>query len=251
VDRQLDLLTADLGAGVRGCFTTRHGGASTGPWAQLNLAFHVDDVAGDVRANRALLASRFGAAVSFPEQVHGASVRVIERPTDPGEPFEPEGTGADALITRVPAVPLGVLCADCLPVLLADASEGVVGVAHAGRRGLAGGVLQATVEAMIELGGSAARMTAVVGPAVCGRCYEVPAVMRDEVSSVVPASTATTRRGTPSLDLVAGAVAILTRAGVANVVAMGICTVEDVRFYSYRRDGRGGRFAGVVMLEPA
>jgi hypothetical protein len=135
-----------------------------------------------------------------------------------------------------------------MPVLLADPANRVVGAAHAGRRGLASGVLQNTVAAMVELGAEPNRISAVVGPAVCGRCYEVPAEMRAEVDTAVSGTAATTYRGTPSLNLPKGAISALRAAGVAEVRVIGICTVEDDRFYSYRRDGTAGRFAGVVML---
>jgi YfiH family protein len=150
-------------------------------------------------------------------------------------------------VTAVDGVPIGVLVADCLPVLLADAAAGVVGAAHAGRRGLAAGVLHATLDAMAGLGADPARTTAVVGPSICGRCYEVPAAMRDEVEASLPGSACETSAGTPGLDLVTGALKVLSDAGV-TARATRICTAEDDRFYSHRRDGVTGRFAGVVML---
>ena len=155
------------------------------------------------------------------------------------------------MVTRVAGLPLGVLVADCMPVLLADATAGVIGAVHAGRRGLAGGVLQAAVAAMQSLGAAPARTSAVIGPAICGRCYEVPAPMRDEVETTVPGTAASTWQGTSSLDLPAGAAAVLAQAGIAAVRSVDICTLEDDRFYSYRRDGhQTGRFAGVVVLAP-
>jgi hypothetical protein len=134
-----------------------------------------------------------------------------------------------------------------MPVLLADASTGVVGAAHAGRRGLVAGVLQNTVAAMVGLGADPAAIHAVIGPSVCGRCYEVPAAMLAEVDAAVPGTAARTLNGTPSLDLGKGAVNILTSAGVNRIVLLGICTMEDERFYSFRRSQNTGRFAGVVM----
>ncbi len=197
------------------------------------------------------MANRIGGpVVTFPEQVHGAGVRVIaERRGDPSQIMAGGEPGADALVTALPDVPIGVLVADCMPVLLADPVAQVAGVAHAGRRGLAAGVLQATLDAMTGLGAKRPRIRAVVGPAICGRCYEVPARMRDEVDTAVPGTACVTAAGTPGLDLVAGALGLLHRAGV-EACATGICTAEDDRLYSYRRDGLTGRFAGVVMLSP-
>jgi copper oxidase (laccase) domain-containing protein len=103
---------------------------------------------------------------------------------------------------------------------------------------------------MVELGASPADLTVVIGPAVCGRCYEVPAQMRDEVDALVPGTAAETRAGTPALDLPAGAVRVLHDAGVGTVRRVELCPVEEPRLYSYRREGITGRFAGVVMLKP-
>jgi YfiH family protein len=144
-----------------------------------------------------------------------------------------------------------VQVADCLPVLFADPEHQVVAAAHAGRRGLAGGVLQATVEAMRAAGAVPADTVALIGPGVCGACYEVPAEMRDEVDATVPGSAASTRDGRPSLDLPAGALGVLERLGLGQIRRSDSCTVEDARFYSHRRDGVTGRFAGVVMLTQA
>ncbi|HEX4017514.1 MAG TPA: peptidoglycan editing factor PgeF [Frankiaceae bacterium] len=248
---------AGLPAGVTGGFTTRAGGVSVSSWLGLNLALHVDDEVPRVLANRDLLRHRFGTGrVSFPNQVHGAGVSVVDEPRPDRRDtmrggVEPLGAGgADALVTALPGVPVGVLVADCLPVLLADPVHRVVGAAHAGRRGLAAGVLQATVAAMTGLGADPATTEAVIGPAICGRCYEVPAEMRDEVDAVVAGTATQTRVGTPGLDLPAGAGGVLAALGVAKVINVGICTVEDERFYSYRRDGVTGRFAGVIVLDP-
>ncbi|UUW87616.1 peptidoglycan editing factor PgeF [Nocardioides sp. WV_118_6] len=170
-------------------------------------------------------------------QVHGAGVAVVADGSGP----VPE---ADAAVTTAPGVALVVRVADCVPVVLADAATGVLGVAHAGRRGVELDVVTRTVEQMRALGATDVR--AWVGPHVCGRCYEVPAAMRDEVAAAVPATYAETRQGTPALDLGAGVAAQLAAAGVPVTVVPG-CTLEDERFHSYRRDGeRSGRFAGLV-----
>jgi YfiH family protein len=241
----LELLDAAL-PGTVGGFTSRSGGISAAPWEQLNLALHVGDVAEAVMANRAGVAGWFGAtAIAFPEQVHGPSVAVVDGPVD--SRAWPGGAGCDAVVTVRPGVPLGVLVADCLPILLTDPEARVIGAAHAGRRGLAEGVIQATLAAMVALGAEPGRTAAVIGPSICGRCYEVPEEMRDEVDAVVPGSACETSIGTSGLDLVAGALGVLSDAGV-TATALGICTAEDEQFYSYRREGVTGRFAGVVMI---
>jgi YfiH family protein len=241
---ELELLDAGLPVGAAGWFTTRAGGVSPPPWDSLNLGAHVGDDVVRVRVNAERIVARLGVdGLNLPEQVHGVGVLVVEA-AGPG--LRVHG-GADALVTRHQKVAIGVVVADCMPVLLADAAAGVVGAAHAGRRGLAAGVLQATLDAMTGLGAAPERIRAVIGPAICGRCYEVPAELRDEVDAAVPGTACETAAGTPGLDLPAGALRVLRDAGVA-VTSVGICTAEDPRFFSYRRDGVTGRFAGLVML---
>jgi YfiH family protein len=144
---------------------------------------------------------------------------------------------------------LCVLVADCVPVLLADAEAGVVAAVHAGREGVRQGVVPAALAAMRDLGARPGTTTALLGPAVCGADYEVPAAMQAEVAEVAPAAAVRTRRGTPGLDLRAGLDALLRAAGVAQVVHDPRCTVEDRRLFSHRRDGVTGRQAGVVWLD--
>ena len=246
----LTVLPADLGPGVRAAFTTRAGGVSVGPHAGLDLALHVGDDPGLVRENRGLLAAWAGAPVRFARQVHGTTVVRVPWEADAGlddAGAEPE---ADALVTSDVGIPLAVLVADCLPVLLADSDAGVAAVAHAGRRGLLAGVLPRVVGAMAALGSSPGSIRASVGPAAGGCCYEVPAEMLQEAVAAVPELEGTTTWGTPSLDLRAGAVAQLRALGLGAVTTVGGCTIEDESFYSYRRSGQTGRFAGVVVLAP-
>jgi YfiH family protein len=133
-------------------------------------------------------------------------------------------------------------------VLLADPAAGVVGAAHAGRNGLALGVVPRAVEQLRAMG--AERLTAWVGPHVCGGCYEVPAAMRDEVAARVPSSYSETTWGTPSIDVGAGVRAQLAEAGVEDVHVVERCTREDEGLYSYRRDGDlSGRLAGLVWMQ--
>ena len=245
---RLELLDAGL-PGVISGFTTRAGGVSAQPYDELNLARHVADQPAAVSANRQAVAHRIGAgAVAFPEQVHGAQVGVLTATDEVRDGEWTGGAGCDAVVTTRLETAIGVLVADCMPVLLADPDAGVVAAAHAGRRGLAAGVLEATVAAMSRLGAQASTTRAVIGPAICGRCYEVPAELREEIDALVPGSATTTAAGTPGLDLPAGALGVLRRAGLADVTVLGACTAEDRRFYSYRRDGVTGRFAGIVML---
>ena len=238
------LLRAGLPAPAAGAFTTRTGGTSAAPYDSANLGTHVGDDARAVAANREAVRAATGVeALVFADQVHGRAVAVVDGPRPDAVP------ATDALVTTTPGLGLVVLAADCLPVLLADPDARVVAAAHAGRAGLAGGVLQATLEVMARLGADPGRTIAVIGPAACGRCYELPAELADEVEAAVPGSRATTWAGTASVDLTAGAEGVLAAAGVAHVAAVGGCTLEQPdRFFSYRRDARTGRHAGVVWL---
>jgi YfiH family protein len=156
--------------------------------------------------------------------------------------------GVDALVTTAVDAPLVILVGDCVPVLLADAEAGVVAAAHAGRRGLVAGVVPRTVETMLGLGAEAGRIAARLGPSICGRCYELPADLARQVDAAVPGSLSRTRSGTTGVDVAAGVRTQLAAAGIRDVVTHPACTAEDDRFYSHRRDGTTGRFAGVVWL---
>ena len=226
-------------------FTARAGGASSDRFATLNLSHSVGDDPAVVEANRRVVLRSLGkgpSSLAWMRQVHGADVvHVSSAPAG-------QSPQADAMFTGSPALALAVNVADCAPVLLADPRARLVGAAHAGRPGMAAGVVPALVAAMVEAGAEPARMHALVGPSICGRCYEVPAWMRDEVAAAVPGSACVTRKGTPGLDLRAGLHAQLAGAGIAAIADDPRCTAESAELYSYRRDGDTGRFAAVIWL---
>ncbi|NUP59511.1 MAG: laccase domain-containing protein [Pseudarthrobacter sp.] len=220
---------ADILPGVSAAFTDTGAG---------NLALHVGDDPAAVQERRSRLEQSIGVgprALRFMNQVHGANVAVM----DTGSP-SPE---ADAMVSR--GLPLAVMVADCIPVLLAGtaANGPILAAVHAGRPGVANGVLPAAVETMASLGASGIR--AWLGPSICGACYEVPAALREDVAQRVPAAWSSTSWGTPALDLPAGARSQLEAAGV-QVEYSGACTLETESLYSYRRDRNTGRFAGLV-----
>lgn len=203
----------------------------------LGVEVAFTDVSLDIE-DAADVTEAFGGPVARMEQVHGSDVAVVSAAH--GTPV------ADALVTTEPGLTLLVRVADCVPVVLADPSSGVVGVAHAGRKGMASGVVANTVAAMRDLG--ARDIAGWVGPHICGGCYEVPEQMRAEVATTVPEAWGETTWGTPSLDLGRGVARQLADAGV-RFVAVGRCTREDASLHSYRRDGEAaGRFAGLVRL---
>jgi len=215
-------------------FTTRRNGASLAPFESLNLAQHVGDDAESVATNRQLLAKITG-PVQFMNQVHGDEV--VEVKTLGDDPT------ADALITTVPGIALAVMVADCIPLLLS--SRGVVGAVHVGRRGLMNSVAIKAVEAMRALG--AGQIHAQLGASICGRCYEVPQEMADEVTVKHPAASSLTNNLTPALDLPRALIADLVASGV-TYEASPICTLENNEYFSYRRHNITGRNAGVVWL---
>ncbi|MER5541954.1 peptidoglycan editing factor PgeF [Streptomyces sp. NPDC002589] len=234
-------------SGAHFAFTDRWGGVSAAPYEELNLGGAVGDAPEAVRANRDIAAKTLGldpGRVVWMNQVHGADVTVVDEPW--GEQPVPE---TDAVVTVRRGLALAVLTADCVPVLLADPVAGVAAAAHAGRPGMVKGVVPAAVRAMVELGAEPDRIVARTGPAVCGRCYEVPERMRDEVAAVEPAAHAETSWGTPAVDVSAGVHAQLERLGVCDRAQSPVCTLESGDHFSYRRDRSTGRLAGYVWLD--
>jgi len=217
-------------------FTNRHGGVSQGVYSTLNLGDHVGDIAADVLQNRGLLTALHG-PMQFMNQVHGDRVAVIEEVTD-------VAPTADALVTGIPGITLAVMVADCIPLLLI--SKQAVAAVHVGRRGLVNNVAIKTIEVMREMG--AQDISAKIGPAICGSCYEVSADIHQEVVSKFPMADSRTNAGTLALDLPRALNAVLQSAGISVDSRQSACTVEDVDSFSYRRDGVTGRQAGLVKL---
>lgn len=233
-------------SGAHFAFTDRWGGVSAVPYEELNLGGAVGDDPGAVLTNRAIAAKSFDLdpdRVVWMNQVHGKDVAEVNGPWPDG-PTPP----VDALVTARRGLALAVLTADCTPVLLADPVAGVVAAAHAGRPGMVAGIVPAAVEAMTSLGAEPERIIARTGPAVCGRCYEVPEQMRAEVAAVEPAAWSETSWGTPAVDVTAAVHAQLEALGVRDRQRSAVCTLESGDHYSYRRDRTTGRLAGYVWL---
>lgn len=236
----------DAGLPVPAFFTTRHGGVSASPYDSLNLAVHVGDDPAAVTANRARVAEVAGVPVSFLVAEHGVAVARITAPGDQPPP-------ADALVTTTPGVALAAIAADCAPVLLHDQATGAVAAVHAGREGLYGGVIDAAWHALLDLRASGSQgegpVSAAIGPTICGQCYEVPEDMQARVASRHPSARATTRTGTAGLDISRAIDVRLRELGASTVVRSDVCTAESDSFFSHRRDGVTGRFAGVVVCQ--
>ena len=226
-------------------FTDRLGGVSAAPFDELNLAVGSDDPAVPDNVERVRQAFGPGDHWVHLRQVHGSHVHCAEPPLLTVEPSVPE---ADGVVTAWSGLTLSVRAADCVPVLLADPAAGVIGAAHAGRKGVVAGVVVETIRTMRAQG--AKTIQAWIGPYVCGACYEVPADLQGDVASVVPESVATTSWGTPALDLGAGLRAQLEADGV-EVHDVSRCTRESLDLYSYRRDGpSAGRHVGIIRMRP-
>jgi YfiH family protein len=194
----------------------------------------VGDSAETVARNRELL-SKITGPIQFMNQVHGDEVVEVKSIGD-----DPT---CDALITRAPGIALAVMVADCIPLLLSAST--VIGAVHVGRRGLMNAVAINAVDAMRKLG--ADQIHAQLGPSICGRCYEVPQELADEVVAKHPAASSLTNNLTPALDLPRALIADLVASGV-TYEASTICTLENDEYFSYRRHNITGRNAGVVWL---
>jgi hypothetical protein len=216
-------------------FTKRTGGVSHGAFASLNLGTHVGDEVNDVLKNRAIVAAEFG-ATQYMNQVHGDRIALIEELSE-------EVPTADALVTGIPGISLAVMVADCIPLLL-QSPESVAAV-HVGRRGLVNEITRKTLSVMRDMG--ATEISAIIGPAICGSCYEVSADIYDEVIALHPSAQSQTPQGTFALDLPAALHSVLSDEGV-TVIDEFACTFENQEYFSYRRDGVTGRQAGLISL---
>jgi len=237
-------LRPDWPVQVGALVTTREGGASAGAYASLNLGLRSGDDEAAVRDNRRRLEALLPSPPVWLRQVHG--IRVADADAARAGDGEPE---ADAAVARRPGTVCAVLVADCMPVLLADESAQVVAAAHAGWRGLCGGVLEATVEAMRV---DRRRLNAWLGPAIGPQAYEVGDEVREAFVRRDPSARVAFRATRPGhwlLDLYAVARQRLSACGVTRIYGGGFCTFSDPkRFFSYRRDGQTGRMAALIWL---
>lgn len=231
----LKIITHEALTPVRHGFFTRHGGASSGIFAGLNGGWGSSDQKEAVALNRARLAEAMEATpddLRTVHQVHSADVVVMDA--------APRGrTKADAMVTATPGLPLVILTADCQPILFADAGVGIVGAAHAGWKGVLGGVVEATIEAMADLGARREKINAVIGPSISQRNYEVGPEFFDAFGDEDPESVRHFTNGNGNrflFDLPGYGLSRLRRAGVGDAYWTGHCTYADETcFYSHRR----------------
>lgn len=249
----LELLTSAALAPVRHAFFSRRGGASSGIFAGLNCGQGSTDQSDMVAINRARAAAAMGIEVGrlvTLNQVHSADVARLDGPS-------PGWIRADAMVTRTPGLGLGILTADCQPVLFADPSAGVIGAAHAGWRGALAGVLEATLDAMEALGARREDIAAVIGPTISQRAYEVGPEFLDAFLAEDPDYArffANGAAGRYQFDLPSFGLHRLREAGVGHAEWTGHCTYSDpARFYSYRRTTHAreadyGRLISIIRL---
>lgn len=228
-------------AGVKACVTTRSGGVSLAPFDSLNLGDHVDDQPSAVVENRRRLTEHFGIAPAWLQQVHGVAVAHA----DPSIVAT-----ADACWSATPGIACTVMTADCLPVLFCNRAGTRVAGAHAGWRGLAAGVLEATLD---SLDTPSSEVLVWLGPAIGPERFEVGAEVREAFVGQLPATAQafvpSVNAGRFMADLYQLARLRLAARGVTAVYGGGYCTVSDPRFFSYRRSPRTGRFASLIWLE--
>ncbi|MEX5686830.1 peptidoglycan editing factor PgeF [Pseudomonas silesiensis] len=228
-------------AGVKACVTTRAGGVSLAPFDSLNLGDHVDDSPEAVAENRRRLTARFSIQPAWLRQVHGIAVAHA----DPGLVAT-----ADASWTATPGIACTAMTADCLPVLFCNRAGTRVAAAHAGWRGLAAGVLEATLDSLAV---PPADVLAWLGPAIGSQAFEVGPEVRETFVRQLPeaaeAFVPSANAGKFMADIYQLARLRLAARGVTAVYGGGFCTVTDPRFFSYRRAPRTGRFASLIWLE--
>lgn len=223
-------------------FTSRRGGISVEPFNELNLANHIGDDEHAVAANRRSLANLTGCSeIVFMSQHHSNLVHWV-RP-----PLEGQPPHVDAIVTSEADVALVALSADCVPVALIDADAGIVAAVHSGWQGMVTDVVGAALTRMWDAGATPDGTRALLGPAICGRCYPVPAERADQAAQVAPQAVVQAHNGQPGIDVRAGLTALLRTKGV-HVESVGGCTAEDPQLFSYRRDDRTGRQGVAVWL---
>lgn len=231
----LDIIKDDLLAGVTHGFFGRAGGASSGVFAGLNCGFGSSDQHDIVAINRSRVAGAMGGTADDMvgvHQIHSADVVTVTTPT-------PDKPKADAMVTATRGITLSVLTADCQPVLFADTSAGVIGAAHAGWGGAIGGVLEATIDAMVAIGAARENIVAVIGPSISQRAYEVGPEFAERFIDEDPLNARYFANGTGDrmqFDLPAYGLGRLRAAGIKDAAWTRHCTYSDPdRFYSYRR----------------
>ncbi|MFP7706924.1 polyphenol oxidase family protein [Trueperella sp. LYQ141] len=234
--------------GVRIGVTNRHAGFSVGDYASANLGFHVGDDPEAVRANRDSLTALVGCDITWMSQVHGTHIASADEAEWGPLGYLSVGQ-ADAIIVA-PGQAGAVMVADCVPLVIADTQGRYAAVVHAGRRGFEQGIAQRVVQALRDRG--VAELEAYIGPAICGKCYELPDQMAHELWRQFPHTRAITAQGSAGIDIRSGLVAQLRQCQVSRIRTSSVCTYESTDYFSHRRathQGQAtGRFAVIAAL---
>jgi YfiH family protein len=244
--------------GVKHAFFSREGGVSGGLYRSLNCGFGSDDKTENVSENRRRVCATLGVsadALITPYQVHGTNVVVVEQPWE-----HSAAPKADGLATRTPGIALGILTADCAPILFADRDAGVIGACHAGWRGALDGIVEATLVAMVSLGAQRPNISAVIGPCIAQISYQVGPEFRDQFIANDQNNDRFFKNddeGRYRFDLSGFVLENLTQAGIDDASWIGLDTcVDDQRFFSYRRSTQRGEadfgrgLSAIVITEP-
>lgn len=226
-------------------FCGRETGNSTGPYAGLNVGLHVGDDPQAVQSNRQSLFKHLPSHITdivWMNQTHSSRVECVQQP--PREDL----ANVDGIVTTNSSLALAVQTADCVPLLLADSGAGVIAAVHAGRVGACDGIALNALEVMIAQGANVHTISAWMGPSACGLRYEVPSQMASDVELALPGSRTQTIAGTDGVDIRRGLDTQLRSRGVQRVNISDICTVDDTRFFSYRREKITGRNCSLIWL---
>lgn len=240
-------------AGADNYFLTRLSGESTGPFAELNLSFRVGDDPGLVKKNYQKVKQALGLHIlATVQQVHGS--RVLDLDLEQLDEDHLRGIEADAIVTSKKGAAVGVLVADCFPLILFEKKKKILAVAHCGWRGIVGSVIENALQAIAEKGGESKEVLAAVGPGVCANCYQVDDVVIAEFKKRFPQGEGkiwVRQNNGYQLDLKAAIFSVLNGqdVGQGRTEDLGLCTCCNDEFFSHRRDqGRTGRQLALAML---
>ena len=243
-----------LNYGFDNFFFSRYGGISKGSFAELNMSKRVGDEHENVKKNIEIIENHISAEkLIFLKQMHGS--KVIELCDKGIDPQTLRDTEADGIVTNQPGIAIGVLCADCFPVLIAEPEKKIIGICHCGRRGIVEGIIENTLQAMVRMGGDLSKMIVAIGPGICGRCYYVDnAVISDYQKRFSEDENRFWRweKDRYYLDLKQAILVVLEKEGIfsSRIDDAGLCTFEDRDFFSHRRSaGKTGRQLSAIMIK--
>lgn len=229
-------------------FTTKDGGRSTKPYNSLNLAFHVGDNKNTVLQNHKILSDQMGYnlnSLAHMQQIHSNIVKIVDKKDNFNTPYK-----CDALVTKLKGVPLMIMSADCTPLLFSDTKKGVIAVAHAGRMGAIKNIVKNTLDTMRDKFLCLSEDIEVdLGPAICQDCYEVGEEIAQELKSTPYYFAIKEENKHYYLDINSILIYQLEKEGIIKINNPKVCTSCDKNYFSYRRDSKTGRQAGIILIK--